>query len=136
MENYWVIYIVAAVMFLVGVFVIVFDRKKRGRCTVQVPATVVDIVRDVYRDEDGKKDFAYRPVFEYFTGYTTIITSPGTTSSRKRAYKIGEVYAIMFNPQKPEEFYVPGKSGATGVGVFLMILAAAIAGVAIYFGNK
>ena len=136
MENFWVIYVVAAAMFLVGALVIVFDRRKRGRCTVQVPATVVDIVREVNRDDDGKKDVSYRPVFEYFTGYTTIRTSPGTASSRKRAYKIGEVYAIMFNPQKPEEFYVPGKSGATGLGVFLMILAAAIAGVAIYFGNK
>ncbi|MBQ7669673.1 MAG: DUF3592 domain-containing protein [Clostridia bacterium] len=136
MENIWVLYIVAAVMFLVGILVIVLDRRKRGRCTVQVPATVVDIVREVYKDDDGRKDISYRPVFEYFTGYTTIRTSPGTTSTRKRAYKIGEVYAIMFNPQKPEEFYVPGKSGATGTGIFLMVIALVLAGVAIYFGNK
>jgi len=73
-------------------------------------------------------------VFEFNAGGYTVRREGNVQSSSKRTYTVGDVRDIAYNPQKPEEFIVSGKSGSAGAGIFLIVLAVLVLAAAVYFG--
>ena len=128
MEAIGTVYIVAAVMLLVGILIVVFDRRKRARCTVETTAVIVSVGEDITRDGSGHKDRSYTAFYEFTVNGATIRRQGGSSTSRKRKYKRGETRQVKYNPKNPNEFVVVGDSGNTGGGVALIILAIVIAG--------
>ena len=134
MEATTALLIVSGAMFLIGLIVLIVDRKRRSRCTMVTTGTVVSVLREVDTDENGRKEHSYRPVFDYFTGTQTVRRESRTAVKSKGKFRVGDVHEIRFNPNKPEEFILSKGGGSTASGIFLMIAAVAIAAVTIYFG--
>lgn len=131
MEASTALYVVAAAMILIGVLVVIFDRKKRCRCTEETTATIVDVNSDFSRDEDGHKDYSYTPVFEFTARGMTVRRQGGTSSSRKRKFKVGEMRQVRYDPANPNVFYVVGDGGNSAGGIWLIILGVIIVGLSI-----
>ena len=123
------LYIVAAVMVLIGILIVFFDRRKRARCTEETTATIVSVGEDVSRDGSGHKERSYTAFYEFTARGGTVRRQGGTSTTRKRKYKRGETRQVKYNPDNPNEFIVVGDSGNSVGGVVLIILAIVIAGV-------
>ena len=132
MENYYLVYIIAGVMFLIGLLVTVTGVRRVKRCTEPAQATIVDIEVEVESSDDGKEQ-RYRPVFEFAAKGENVRKKGNVSSSRRRAYHVGDVKNVRYNPDKPKEFIVEGSGSGAGAGIFLMILAVAVAAVVFYF---
>ncbi len=123
------LYIVAAVMLLIGILIVFFDRRKRARCTEETTATIVSVGEDVSRDGSGHKERSYTAYYEFTARGGTVRRQGGTSTTRKRKYKRGETRQVKYNPDNPNEFIVIGDSGNSVGGIVLIILAIVIAGV-------
>lgn len=123
------LYIVAAVMLLIGILIVFFDRRKRARCTEETTATIVSVGEDVSRDGSGHKERSYTAYYEFTARGGTVRRQGGTSTTRKRKYKRGETRQVKYNPDNPNEFIVVGDSGNSVGGIVLIILAIVIAGV-------
>ena len=123
------LYIVAAVMVLIGVLIVFFDRRKRARCTEETTATIVSVGEDVSRDGSGHKERSYTAYYEFTARGGTVRRQGGTSTTRKRKYKRGETRQVKYNPDNPNEFIVVGDSGNSVGGIVLIILAIVIGGV-------
>ncbi len=123
------LYIVAAVMVLIGILIVLFDRRKRARCTEETTATIVSVGEDVSRDGSGHKERSYTAYYEFTARGGTVRRQGGTSTTRKRKYKRGETRQVKYNPDNPNEFIVVGDSGNSVGGIVLIILAIVIAGV-------
>lgn len=128
MEAISALYIVAAVMLLIGILIVIFDRRKRARCTEETTATIVSVGEDITRDGSGHKERSYTAYYEFTARGGTVRRQGGSSTSRKRKYKRGETRQVRYNPNNPNEFVVVGDSGNTGGGIALIILAIVIAG--------
>ncbi len=140
MEAAGVLYILAAVMLLIGIVIVFFDRRKRARCTEETTATIVSVGEDITRDGSGHTERSYTAYYEFTARGATVRRQGGTSTTRKRKYKRGETRQVRYNPGNPNEFIVVGDSGNTGGGVALIVLAVVIAGVVLaaqlgVFGN-
>ena len=77
------------------------------------------------------KDFIYAetniyfPVLEYTTKYGQVINNKSYVGSKKNRQQIGDKVAIIYNPDKPEEFLLD-----TGVDKYWKIIGSLIAGIA------
>ncbi len=129
MEASWVIFLVAAGMLLIGVLIVIFDRRKRARCTEETTAMIIGVNRDFSRDDDGHKEYSYTPIFEFSARGVTVRRQGGSSFSRKRKVKVGETKQVRYNPENPNEFVVVGDSGNTGGGVTLIVMSIIIAAV-------
>jgi hypothetical protein len=129
-----VMLIVSGLMCLVGFLVVFLGYKKKKRCTEPAVAEIVDIKRSEETDDKGGKSFSYRPVLEFKVGVETVRKEAGVSSNKRKAYKIGDRVNIRFNPLKPKEFMTTKQKTGAFTGVVLMIFAAVIAGVTLYFG--
>ena len=123
------LYIVAAVMVLIGILIVFFDRRKRARCTEETTATIVSVGEDVSRDGSGHKERSYTAYYEFTARGGTVRRQGGTSTTRKRKYKRGETRQVKYNPDNPNEFIVVGDSGNSVGGIVLIILSIVIAGV-------
>ena len=135
MGEYAALWLAAGAMFLLGLLIVVSRTLRRGRCTAQTRATIVEVLEDWDSDSDGHKTREYRPVFEYFVDGKQFREEGDMAASRRNAYRVGAVYTVLYNPDKPAEFIVPGKSGGRGAGVFLIVLSLAIVAVLLVFGR-
>lgn len=128
--------LVSSAMILVGILVMFFDRRKRGRCTEETEATIVGIRREINMDQDSGNSSSYYPVFRFTAGGATVEQTSNLSSSRRRKFKEGDVWQVRYNPEKPDEFYVVGVGGGTSAGIILIILGIVVAGffLASHFG--
>ena len=66
---------------------------------------------------------SYTPVFEYIVNGVSVESPSNVGSTNKNEYKVGDTAEILFNPSKPREFVIKGKSEKSGKGFgFVMIL--------------
>jgi hypothetical protein len=77
------------------------------------------------------KDFKYAqsnmyfPVLEYTTKYGQVINKKSYVGSKKNRQQIGDKVAIIYNPDKPDEFLLD-----TGIDKYWKIIGSLIAGIA------
>ena len=128
-----ILLIVSGLMCLVGFLVIYLGIRKKQRCTEPAVARIVDIKRSEDTDENGKKSYSYQPVLEYTVGVEKIRKTASVSSSKRKAYKIGDNVNIRFNPMKPKEFMTEKQKTGAFTGVFLMVIAVGIAVVTLIY---
>lgn len=96
-----VFFIIGVVVSLIDVIFVIFHKKKRKRCSVEIVATIVKILRSRRIGESGHKHYYYA-VYEYqYNGVTYNSDSKMGTSGRP---KIGKLRTIYLNPENPEEY--------------------------------
>ena len=128
MKKLFVI-IVGFVAVGIGIFSIITARGLSQRCTVGAVGTVVDMKIEEtteYNDDGSSTVYTYYPIIEYQVGDRTV-TQQSTTGSGSAKYKVNEKIAIMYNPNKVEEFIIKGDKTANIVGIVFVAAGIAIA---------
>ena len=132
MEPFVSYLLVGIVFVLFGILSIGKRSQKKKRCTASASAVIVEIEKD--DDEAGRegtrKKYTYTPIYEFVANGKTIRKSGGIYSHNKKEFSVGDTAAVKYNPDKPEEFLVNGKSGGKGFGIALMLFGLVIIAIA------
>jgi ribosomal protein L21E len=107
--------------------------RKKKRCTEPGVAKIVDIKRSEDTDDKGNKSYKYRPVLEFNVGTQTIRKAAGVSSNKSKAYRVGDMVNIKFNPLKPKEFMTKKQKTGAFTGGVIMGVAVVIAVVTLIF---
>ena len=136
MEPFVAYLLAGIVIVLIGVLSIIKGLQKKKRCTVSAVAMIVEVEKD--DDEAGRegtrKKYTYTPIYEFVANGNTIRRSGNIYSHKKREFKAGNTVTVKYNPDKPEEFLVNGKSGGKSFGIALLLFGLVI--IAIAFTQK
>ncbi len=122
--NPFVAYLlVGCVIFLLGFLSIRKESRKKKRCTASASAMIVEVQaeKDEAGSENTHKKYTYTPIYEFTVNGNTIRKSGGIYSHNKHDFNVGDTSTVRYNPDKPEEFLVSGKSGGKIFGVALVL---------------
>ena len=86
--------------------------------------------KDEAGSENTHKKYTYTPIYEFVAGGNTIRKGGGIYSHNKREFNVGDTVAVKYNPDKPEEFLVNGKSSGKGFGIALLLFGLVIIAIA------
>ena len=132
MEPFVAYLLVGIVIVLIGILIIRKVSQKNNRCTASASAVIAEIEKD--DDEAGRegtrKKYIYTPIYEFVVNGNTIRKSGGIYSHNKREFSVGDTATVKYNPDKPEEFLVNGKSGGKGFGIALLVFGLVIIAIA------
>ena len=124
-------FIISALMILVGVLSIVLKKRKSGRCSVSTQATVVEVCMSRDTDDSGKQKTSYYPILEFEADGQPMRTPGNVKKNRSKAYQVGQVYGIRYNPKKPKELLMDNGKKGYGSGIVIILIGLLIAGVCI-----
>lgn len=132
MEPFAIYLIVGAVISGIGIIILYQGAKKKKRCTVFASAVIAEIEKDVDEaDKAGtRKKYTYTPIYEFTVNGGVIRKSGGIYSHNKSEFKVGDVSPVMYNPDKPDEFLVNGKSSGKSFGIALLLFGLVIIAIA------
>lgn len=93
--------LLGVVLTAINVIFVIFHKKKRKRCSVEIVATIVETLR--YRKLGGNgHEHYYYAVYEYqYNGVTYKNKSKMGTNG---CPKVGKLRTIYLNPENPEEY--------------------------------
>ena len=113
-----IIYAGIGILFvLFGISSIKKTKAKSARCVAPAIGRVVRVDTEYRENEKGHRTVeSYTPVFEYIVNGVSVESPSNVGSTNKNEYKVGDTAEILFNPSKPREFVIKGKSEKSGKG--------------------
>ena len=120
-----IIFVVAIVFIVVGIFGIIEANRLNSVCTEKATGTVVDIIEEMTTDSDGLPDYTYYPVIEYQAESQTISEQSNVGGSYGK-YTIGDSVEILYNPNNTSEYIIAGNSTSMIVSIVLTIAGAGL----------
>lgn len=132
MEPFVAYLLVGIVIVLLGFFSIRKGSQKKHRCTATASAMIVEVQteKDEAGSENTHKKFTYTPIYEFVVNGNVIQKDGGIYSHNKREFNVGDTATVKYNPDKPEEFLVNGKSGGKSFGIALLLFGFVIIAIA------
>ena len=132
MEPFVAYLLVGIVIVLLGFLSIRKGSQKKNRCTASASAVIVEVQaeKDDAGSENTHKKFTYTPIYEFVVNGNTIRKNGGIYSHNKRDFNVGDTATVKYNPDKPDEFLVNGKSGGKGFGIALLLFGLVIIAIA------
>lgn len=112
--------VIGLVFIVLGFVVSRFVKAKKSRCTASASGIVSDVRRQRSADDDGR--YSYHPVYEYTANGQVIKREGNVYSKNRKKYQAGQPAQIMYNPEKPEEFYVVGAKKQVSFGFILIVV--------------
>lgn len=112
--------VIGLVFIVLGFVVSRFTKAKKSRCTQVVSGTVADVRRQRSADNEGR--FNYHPIYEYTVNGQVFRREGSVYSQNRKKYQVGQAAQIMYNPEKPQEFYVAGAKKQVGFGFMLVVV--------------
>ena len=132
MEPFVAYLLVGIVIVLLGFLSIRKGSQKKNRCTASASAVIVEVQTE--KDEAGSENthqkFTYTPIYEFVVNGNTIRKNGGIYSHNKRDFNVGDTATVKYNPDKPDEFLVNGKSGGKVLGIALLLFGLVIVAIA------
>ena len=119
------VYAAVGILFILfGVLSLKKTNAKLARCVAPAMGRVVRVDVEYKENERGHRSVeSYTPVFEYIVNGASVESPSNVGSTNKNEYKVGDSAEILFNPSKPREFVIKGKSAKSGKGFsFVMML--------------
>jgi hypothetical protein len=106
-----------AIVLLVGINMQKENRYIKQVCTAQTEGIVSGFHENKYT-RDGEKFTDYYPVFKYEVNNRTYVQqSPFYNTDRKR-FNQNQQITVRFNPDNPDEYYVPSDWAANAYGIY------------------
>ncbi len=132
MEPFVAYLLVGIVIVLLGFLSIRKGSHTKNKCTASASAVIIEVQaeKDEAGSENTHKRFTYTPIYEFVAGGNTIRKHGGIYSHKKKDFNVGDTVAVKYNPEKPEEFLVNGKSGGKGFGIALLLFGLVIIAIA------
>ena len=132
MEPFVAYLLVGIVIVLLGFLSLKKGSKKKNRCTASASAMIVEVKaeKDEAGSENTHKKFTYTPIYEFVVNGNTIRKNGGVYSHNKREFNVGDTATVKYNPDKPEEFLVNGKSSGKSFGIALLLFGLVIIAIA------
>ena len=115
--------LVGVVFFAAGAWMTYTSIHRKGHCTEETMATIVDYEEHETTDHDTLTvDVSFFPVYRYHVDgkeYESI----GTVGSGRKKYDIGDEVLIVYNPADPKEFEEPGDNKKSlGGGILALVI--------------
>ena len=130
MEPFAAYLLVGIVIVLLGFLSIRKGSQKKNRCTASAVIVEVQAEKDEAGSENTHKKYTYTPIYEFVAGGKTIRKNGGIYSHNKKEFNVGDTVAVKYNPDKPEEFLVNGKSSGKSFGIALLLFGLVIIAIA------
>ena len=122
--NFDIGYLFGIIFTVVGFLLIFCKIIKNIRCTVETTGTVVDIeTEEKVEFEDGRRRIIrmYYPIIEYKAG-DKVITKKHNVAYNSPQFHEDETIAILYNPNKVEEYIISGDKSYILFGVIFMAM--------------
>ena len=126
---------IVGVIFLgVGIFMYIQNKNLVKNCTEKAEATVVDMKEEFSSDSD-MGSYLYYPIIEYNAkGQNVRVTM--SSGSNVPAYSINDKIAILYNPNKVEEFIVDGDKMSGIISIVFIALGVIVTGYGVVVAFK
>ena len=132
MEPFVAYLLVGIVIVLLGFLSIRKGSQTKNRCTASASAVIVEVQaeKDEAGSENTHKKYTYTPIYEFEVNGNIIRKCGGIYSHNKKEFNVGDTVAVKYNPDKPEEFLVNGKSSGKSFGIALLLFGLVIIAIA------
>lgn len=87
----------------------IHENNLRERCTAATIGVVIDFEERWSRSNDGYGGYVYHPIIQYEAN-GQIRTEVYNVGTRPPAYDEGQEIEVMYNRDRPGEFYLPGSN--------------------------
>ena len=126
---------IVGVIFLgVGIFMYIQNKNLVKNCTEKAEATVVDMKEEFSSDSDIGS-YLYYPIIEYNAkGQNVRVTM--SSGSNVPAYSINDKIAILYNPNKVEEFIIDGDKMSGIISIVFIALGVIVTGYGVVVAFK
>lgn len=81
-------------------------KNKLKNCTSQTSGTIIDLKRHS-SGSSGNHQTSYHPVIQFVTENGKTIVKESSFGGSKTRYQIGQNIKLFYNPDNPDEFYMP-----------------------------
>lgn len=113
--------LIGAIFLCVGIIVQSNVKKLEQRCTARTEGVVVEMIAKEKYDEDTRStSYMWYPVFEYTVEGETLTQYSHYGTNPPMFYE-GEIIEMYYNPDKINEYFVPGQNVQMVFSIFIII---------------
>lgn len=124
MEVFFAYFALGLAVIVCGILLLRRAGKMKRSCTASTTAQIVSVEHQrtaSSQTASGSDRVQYTPVYRYDAGGVLLHKRGRHYSYNRKQFRVGETVVLFYNPQNPEEFYVPKMDKMSRFGVIVML---------------